>query len=112
MSFKVDPGAVKGFAALVNRAHEDAQQCMKYFNSHAGQVKWYSDGGVFNPLYYKYNDVTSAIREMLQHMVRLLDAGEAELTKAASYYRTTDKDQAARMDRTYPEVSRPIPRKS
>jgi hypothetical protein len=50
------------------------------------------------------------LQEMLGHLGRLGEGSRTALTDAAAGYEHTDRDNAARVDATYPPVPRPRPR--
>ncbi|GAB3965138.1 hypothetical protein V1634_00430 [Plantactinospora veratri] len=71
MTFKVDPAALLGYSARVERAKEDAVECQKYFVKNAGEIT-FSEGGVINPLYYQHGVVKEKMNAMLTHLVDIL----------------------------------------
>lgn len=108
MTLRVDPAAVAAYAAQVRRAHEDANECRKYFDREVPETSWHGDGGVFNPLYAEHGEVRQTVRGLLTHMIKLLESSGEELSQAGTYYRESDKQTAARLDATLPDVDRPI----
>jgi hypothetical protein len=110
MTFSVDPLALHGYAALLARARDDAQQCKAYF---AGTVPDLAPGidGLINPICFEHVAVRQQLATTLDQLVTLLGASRDELAAAATRYRTTDEDAAAGVDRAYPEVARPQPRR-
>lgn len=111
MTLRVDPADVAAYAAQVKRAHEDANECTKYFDREVPETSWHGDGGVFNPLYAEHGEVRRTVRGVLTHMATLLESCGEELSKVGNYYRETDREAAAHLDATLPEVERPAVRK-
>lgn len=110
MTFAVDPLAIDGYAALLERARDDAQQCKTYF---VGNVPDLSPGidGLINPLCYEHVVVQQRLGAMLDQMVTLLGSSRDEMAAAAARYRQTDDDAAATIDKAYPETPRSHPRR-
>jgi uncharacterized protein YukE len=106
MTFSVDPLALNGYAALLARARDDAQQCKAYF---AGNVPDLSPGidGLINPICFEHVAVQQKLGAMLDQLATLLSSSRDEMAAAATHYRTTDADAAATVDKAYPEVPRP-----
>ncbi|RZU51200.1 hypothetical protein EV385_3008 [Krasilnikovia cinnamomea] len=105
MTFSVDPHALDGYAALLGRARDDAQQCKAYFAANVVDLSPGGDG-LINPIVYKHVTVQQKLGAMLDHLVTLLDSSCEQMTEAATEYRRTDHKSAARIDNTYPEVKR------
>lgn len=110
MTFSVDPAALGGYAALLARARDDAQQCKAYFD---GNVPDLSPGvdGLINPICYEHTAVQQKLGAMLDQLVTLLGASQDEMAAAATRYQRTDERAAATVDRSYPDVARPQPRR-
>lgn len=109
MTFSVDPLALNGYAALLARARDDANQCKTYF---AGNVPDLSPGmdGLINPICYEHAAVQHKLGAMLDQLASLLGSSGDETAAAAARYRTTDQNATATVDNAYPEISRPQPR--
>lgn len=110
MSFSVDPSALHGYAALLARARDDAQQCKAYFTSTVPDLSPGVDG-LINPICYEHVGVQQKLAAMLDGLVSLLGSSRDEVAAAATRYRQSDDDAAATLDRAYPEVVRPQPRR-
>lgn len=110
MTFAVDPLALHGYAALLARARDDAEQCKTYF---AGNVPDLSPGvdGLINPICYEHAAVQQKLGAMLDQLVALLSSSRDEVAAAASRYQQSDGGAAATIDEAYPEASRPQPRR-
>ncbi len=110
MTLSVDPLALHGYAALLARARDDAQQCKVYFT---GNVPDLSPGvdGLINPICYEHVAVQQKLGAMLDQLATLLGSTRDEMAAAATRYRQTDDEAAATIDKAYPEVSRPQPRR-
>jgi len=109
MTFTVDPQAIDGYAALLARARDDAQQCKTYFNGNVADLSPGVDG-LINPICYEHGRVQKKLAEMLDQLNTLLGTSRDELALAATQYRRSDNDTSARLDSTYPSVPRPSPR--
>jgi hypothetical protein len=105
VTFSVDPLALNGYAVLLARARDDAQQCKAYF---ADNVPDLSPGidGLINPICYEHVAVQQELGAMLDQLANLLGLSRDEMAAAASRYRTTDDKAAATVDKAYPQVSR------
>lgn len=110
MTFAVDPLALNGYADLLARARDDATQCKTYFS---GKVPDLSPGidGLINPICYEHVAVQRQLGAMLDQMVALLGSSRDEMAAAATRYQQTDENAAAAVDKAYPEVPRPQPRR-
>ncbi len=111
MSFSVDPLALNGYAALMGRARDDAQQCKTYFTANVVDLSPGIDG-LINPICYEHVAVQRKLAEMLDHLATLLGSSRDEIAQVATRYRTTDAESAARVDDSYPVVPRPSLRAS
>jgi uncharacterized protein YukE len=109
MTLSVEPSALSGYAAMLGRARDDAQQCKTYFSQNVADLEL-TDGGLLNPLYYEHIRVKRRLDEMLNQLVTLLSSSHDQLALAATRYRDTDDEIADRIDNTYPEVPRIQPR--
>jgi hypothetical protein len=110
MTFAVDPLALNGYAALLARARDDAQQCKAYFT---GNVPDLSPGvdGLINPICYEHVGVRQKLGAMLDQLATVLGTSRDEMAAAATRYRTTDQVAAAAIDKTCPEAPRSSPRR-
>ena len=104
------PLALHGYAALLARARDDAQQCKAYFASNVPDLSPGIDG-LINPICYEHVGVQQKLSAMLDHLVTLLGSSRDEIAAAATGYRQTDGDAAAKVDSAYPGVSRSQPRR-
>ncbi|MGP3981262.1 hypothetical protein [Streptomyces sp. KR80] len=107
MSFRVESGDVESFGKLVGRAVEDVSSCVDYLK------KVTVDKGLAAELWEmcsseheKYVDDGSQVMTKVR---RILDSASGELGKVATYYRDTDREEAARVDATYPCSKKPAP---
>jgi hypothetical protein len=106
MAFSVDPLALRGYAALLARARDDARQCQTYF---VGNVPDLSPGvdGLINPICYEHVALQQKLGAMLEQVATLLGSSQDEIAAAATRYRRTDADAALSVDEAYPTVVRP-----
>jgi uncharacterized protein YukE len=106
MGFSVDPLAVEGYAAQLARARDDAQQCKSYFTANVSDLSPGIDG-LINPICYEHVAVQRKLGETLDQLVTLLGSSCDEVAAIATRYRSTDQGSAARVDDSYPLVTRP-----
>lgn len=101
LNFRVEPGAIDGFAKLVGRAAEGSAQAASYTGTHA-QIEKALGGEAWDMVAGDHDQYVSEAKKALEKVKSLLEASEKELTGTAKYYRSTDSDEAAKLDATYP----------
>ncbi|GHH31641.1 hypothetical protein [Streptomyces lanatus] len=101
MNFRVEPGAIDGFSKLVGRAADGSAQAVSYTGNHA-QIDATVGGAAWDLVAGDHEQYVSEAKKALGKVKGLLESSEKELTGTAKYYRSTDTDQAAKLDATYP----------
>lgn len=107
MSFKVEPQAIRAYALQMQEAARVADVATGYVRRHSN-VNAHGTGVLAKAL-GSHADLVSAIDRMLVHLNRLTDTSETALKQTAAQYEHTDRDAAAKVDASYPEVTRPTP---
>ncbi|MFG2141583.1 WXG100 family type VII secretion target [Streptomyces sp. NPDC048650] len=113
MSFTVDPADIAGFAKLIDRAAEDMHAGISYIGNQANedgfQVTQGAVGAIWEELYGNHTQNVQDVKRFLRKVSEILDASGAELKRSAKYYRDTDREQASKIDSTYPQSKRRTP---
>ena len=106
MTFKVDPGQVRSFAADLARLGEAAEVAKGYAN----QFGFFSliETGILGKVHGRHADFLADLDATLRKLAMLLDASSASLHAAATQYERTDQRSAAEIDAARPGTSRPI----
>lgn len=99
MSFTVDHDALDRAGAEVSQLRDDAASAAQYVD------QWlalgHMDTRMFVNVKLLLDDVAAALRRDYAALHDVVDGSGAELSRAAQMYRTTDRDEAARLDETY-----------
>lgn len=103
MKFRVEPADVDGFGTLVGRAGDDARGVIDYLNKYAKLDSKGLAGELWEAPAKEHEEYLSDGQAVLEKMQSVLAAAATELTRAATYYRETDRDEAQRMDAAYPK---------
>jgi uncharacterized protein YukE len=107
MSFQVESTDVDSYGKLVGRAVEDVGACVDYLK------KATVDKGLAAELWEmcasEHEQYVSDGSQVLTKVRGVLESASGELSKVATYYRETDREQAARVDATYPCSRKPAP---
>jgi hypothetical protein len=101
MSFAVEPADLKGYAKLVGRASADIDSGIDFMQKNAAIED--SVGDLWQTVYGPHQGHLDDAKKCLNGFKRILDASSHELTRSATYYLTTDEDQARKVDATYPQ---------
>ncbi|MBB1245204.1 hypothetical protein GL263_16725 [Streptomyces durbertensis] len=105
MGFAVEPSDIQSFGKLVERAAADSEAALTYLGGEAFQLK--SKGpAVFGELWKLaspgHDTYLADGKATARKLKGALESSGAELGRAARYYRETDRQEAARVDATYP----------
>ncbi|MFF5479645.1 hypothetical protein ACFY5C_20200 [Streptomyces sp. NPDC012935] len=100
MDFNVDPDAIDGFSKLVGRAAEGGEKAVAYVGTHAQIEK--GGGDLYDLVTGEHDQYVSEAKKALGKVRGVLDSSMKELAGSATYYRSTDRDEAAKLDATYP----------
>ncbi|QIY56347.1 hypothetical protein HEP86_19730 [Streptomyces sp. RPA4-5] len=99
MNFRVEPDDLDGFGKLIGRAADDAGRAADYTSN----AKLEATGGqLWDMVAGDHDDHVHEAKKTLQKLQSILNSGSAELGRSAKYYKETDREQAAKLDATYP----------
>ncbi|NBE51347.1 hypothetical protein [Streptomyces boluensis] len=101
MGFKVEPGAIDGFASLVSRGADGATKAVEYATNNT-QIDKALGGNLWDTVAGSHDEYVDSAKKALGKVESVLTSSHTELKKSATYYRETDKEEAATMDSTYP----------
>lgn len=99
MSFHANHAQIKAFGGHVKGLSDDAEAAISYVNKHLSIG--YDEGRMFVTVVECAESVREALRENYKHLSEVAQNSGTELEKAATYYQTTDRAAAARVDATY-----------
>lgn len=105
MAFRVNPEDLDGYSRQVERAAEDMHQAQEYINKY-GDMGPVTGQGLILWAFQIHSQAMDEVKGVVTRVHSLLAASAKELSKSAEYYRTTDQDQAANLDATYPSSKR------
>ncbi|MQA85805.1 MAG: hypothetical protein GEV03_14590 [Streptosporangiales bacterium] len=97
--FLARPEAIDAFANQVGGLEDDTGTAKNYVHQHLSID--YGDARMFFTVAQACNDVKDAVVSSLNRLGTICNASAQELHKSAKMYRTTDKEEAARLDKTY-----------
>lgn len=107
MSFKVEPEALRRFAGEVGDAQRVAEAAGSYLKNHGdldfqakGLISWGTG---------QHASLMADIAGLMGHLSELGTASDAALRQSADHYAKSDLASEAKMDATYPPVTRPRP---
>ncbi|WP_406473878.1 WXG100 family type VII secretion target [Streptomyces platensis] len=100
MNFKVDPDHIAGFGKLVGRAADDMRSANSYIDKNT-QLGGSASSFIWDVIGGSHDQTVSDAKTTIKGFAEILDASEKELTRSAKYYRSTDQQQAAKIDGTY-----------
>ncbi|MFJ8363653.1 hypothetical protein [Streptomyces sp. NPDC093984] len=105
MAFEVKPDDLDGYSRQVERAAEDVHQAQEYIKKY-GDMGAVTGQGLFLWATGMHSQAMDGVNDVVTRLHGLLTASAKELSKSAEYYRTTDQDQASKLDATYPPSKR------
>ena len=104
MSFRVEPDALRTYAAQLAQAKAAAEAAQAYVE------KWGTlsahEKGLLGMVWPNHQNYVSQVTTMLQHLRDLTDASAHALARQAERYEETDADTAAGLDASYPAAPR------
>lgn len=103
MSFQVEPADITDFGKLIGRAGDDADSVSDYLNKYAKLDSKGLVGELWEAPAKEHEEYLSDGQAVVKKMQSVLAAAATELSRAATYYRDTDRDEAQRMDSAYPK---------
>ncbi|MER6424215.1 hypothetical protein [Streptomyces sp. NPDC001137] len=105
MTFRVNPEDLDGYSRQVARAADDMHQAQEYINKY-GDMGPVTGQGLILWALRTHPQAMDEVKDVVARVRSLLAASAKELSKSAEYYRTTDQDQASKLDATYPPSKR------
>ncbi|MFJ5535373.1 hypothetical protein [Streptomyces sp. NPDC093261] len=105
MTFEVRPEDLDGYSRQVGRAAEDMNQAQQYIKKY-GDMGALTGQGLFMWATGMHSQAMDGVNDVVARLHALLVASAKELSKSAAYYRATDRDQASKLDGTYPSSKR------
>ncbi|MFI5715029.1 type VII secretion target [Nocardia sp. NPDC051750] len=100
---EVNPDEVDKFAASLKKLADENANAIAYIDKwlKVDNTVW-GDGGLIRVGLGAVSEAHHKLRPNYEALGRLAEAAATELTAVAQMYRTTDKTNAAALDRTYP----------
>jgi hypothetical protein len=92
---------VDGFSKLVGRGADDSAHAVSYTGTNA-KIDDMIGGKLWDLVAGDHDHYVSEAKKALDKIRGVLDSSAKELAKSAKYYQETDRDEAAKMDATYP----------
>jgi uncharacterized protein YukE len=105
VSFRVDPAAIRAYAAQFTGHADDAHAMHDYIAKYTS-FGWHEQG-IINYAQPAHEQFASEVTKALTHLQDLLRQSETELEGVAAFYERTDQAAAGRLDDGYPSVPRP-----
>ncbi|MGW1162616.1 WXG100 family type VII secretion target [Streptomyces sp. NPDC002513] len=105
MTFEVKPEDLDGYSRQVERAAEDMHQAQEYIKKY-GDMGAFTGQGLFLWATGMHSQAMDGVKDVVTRLHALLAASAKELAKSADHYRSTDQDQASKLDATYPPSKR------
>jgi hypothetical protein len=105
MSFQVEPGDLRAYAAQLQEAYRDVADAKTYVAANGNLT--FHQLGLIGLIAGRHTALMAQLDEMLGHLLRLTDESHRALTAAAARYEATDDQAAARVDASYPAAPRP-----
>lgn len=105
MTLKVEPQAVRAYAAKVAQAQQYVQTARSYLSANGN----FSPGetGLLGLIVKRHRSYMDALLTMLDHLSDVTDASEHTLKSLATSYEHTDSRSGQRIDGSYPDTPRP-----
>lgn len=98
--FKVEPAHLSGYGKQIGRAADDSREAVKYLKY--AQVDDSFQGELWQKILGEHEVQLEKSRGALNGFARIFDSSSAELERSAKYYRSTDREQAQKIDGAYP----------
>lgn len=100
---EVDAVEIDKFAAILKKLADENANATAYIDKwlRVDNTVW-GDGGLIRLGLGAISEAYSALKPNYETLGRLSEAAATELTAVAQMYRTTEKANAAALDRTYP----------
>ena len=101
MSLYVDAPAITAFGLRLQHLSDQLAAALSYRERYASSST--VDDGPLGTVQARIAELAVAIDHNLTTIQTVLQRSADEIKKTVEYYQTTDADQAARLDATYPE---------
>jgi NADH:ubiquinone oxidoreductase subunit E len=105
VSFRVDPAAIRVYAAQFTGHADDAHVMHDYIATYAS-FGWHEQG-LINMLRSAHERFAGEVTRALGHLHDLLNRSRTELEGVAAFYERTDQATAGHLDGTYQLVPHP-----
>ena len=105
MTLRVDPQALRAYAARLSEALAHAEAGRQYVNANGSFTA--QETGLIGYLIPHHHAYVDALNRMLNHIAKVTDASEQAMNGIARAYERTDKRSAQELDAGYPAVARP-----
>ncbi|AVT40280.1 WXG100 family type VII secretion target [Plantactinospora sp. BB1] len=106
MTLAVEAEGLNRYARQILRARDDVTAIREYLGRYADAG---TGGELHNLAKDGHENAVRVVDGTLNRLMCLLDVSAPELDRAAAYYRRTDLDSAARVDRTLPDTASRAP---
>lgn len=100
--FKADDKVIGAFGESMRTLGTDATTARTYAEDHLDIG--HADTRIFATIANAASDAKQALSDNYARLASIQEAAASELDKAALMYHNTDRAEAERMDRTYPEA--------
>lgn len=104
MSFHVDPARLDAYSRLLTDLAGQTGTARNYVDKHLDLSLWakgLAGQGLWALAISRISETRDAVNANLDRLNTLSTASATELTRAATMYRTMDRANAERLDRTY-----------
>lgn len=107
MTFEVEPTDLVAYAARLREVHADVEMAKNFVHAH-GDFGFH-ESGIIGLLAGQHSSLMQQLDDLHSQLLTILWKSNESLIAAAGAYRTTDKDNAARVDSSYPASPRAVP---
>ncbi|MBB1259529.1 hypothetical protein [Streptomyces alkaliterrae] len=101
MAFRVEPTDISAYGRQIGRAHSDIAAGRRHLEK-GTEVDSSFPSELWQLVVGRHGTQVAQARHAMRALERAVAACERELVGTARYYRLTDHEEAARVDRTYP----------
>ncbi|WP_020497287.1 hypothetical protein [Sciscionella marina] len=107
MGFEVNTTALQLYTNLLKQAHETAGSIDKYVATNLNGPAAGSASGLFGEIDPKAEQTSAQVRDAGQRMSSLLEDCSDAMRQTTTMYERTEREQAAKLDATYPSAPAP-----
>lgn len=115
MSFKVESADIMSYADMIRRAKDDMYAASGYLKTSVAEFADNPPSGgsqLWKGVLNQHRNLVGRVDTALNRYESVLQGSEFELMKSARYYERTDKEEASRVDSTYPGGVGKVPKPS